>query len=535
MRIIKIGSILLLSLSITLFCGKSGDDPMLLLPLANGLTDGGPGTSPDDSGDSDQPASDEQNPVDTVDEDTSGTGDDTTGGTTSGDDTTGGTTSGDDTTGGTDDSDGDDADDGDDIADGDNDDTGTGDDDGTGDDSGDTGSDDVSDGGENKKCPNRTITLDSSKGKWYTTPEGTLSGKVLSKADKKRIRVAIKIARKAMKAIRKGNKKAGIAQLKLKIKEFRAQIGHGKKVKGIHTYWANQKLYLRVRNNCKAGWYKLKVVAKNYPGKKGENLPDFYTHYNITVKNETTDRIAGGMFIKASDKSYHRARMLVYLDEGDTDLNLLWTNDAWKKGVYDANIQIKKVRLKYKRYIRKRKNLVRRAHQYCFTKGRWFWDRKTARTNWANQHIGFCFKNLKAGKYKVIVKAKNYGKVPEGYKNFKVMVAGDGVTGNLEIQAKENGYKKGSTVLDLTGGDTMVMMTWTNDKWVPSKGEDANIQIRKIRLKRVGDSDRSALAAYIMNASRGNRMVLIITMLLAVLGLGGIFFWNKMRHGAETR
>jgi hypothetical protein len=90
---------------------------------------------------------------------------------------------------------------------------------------------------------------------------------------------------------------------------------------GIHTYWANEDLFLDVKNNCKAGWYRLRMEARNYDGK----LPDFYSHFAVMVKNQRTDKWVGGLLIKASDNNYQTGSMLVYLPEGNTRLNLLWT------------------------------------------------------------------------------------------------------------------------------------------------------------------------------------------------------------------
>ena len=230
----------------------------------------------------------------------------------------------------------------------------------------------------------------------------------------------------------------------------------------------------------------------------------------------------------AQDNRYRRGRMLVYLDTGDTDLLLNWKNDAWKKGVYDANIQIKRVKLKFKRKLRARKNMARRAHQYCETKGRWFWDNNTVRTYWANQRISFCFPNVASGKYKVRIVAKNYGKngLPPGYENFLVDVKADGVSGQAKIKADDNKFRRGDVILDLTGGRTKVDLIWRNDKW--KKGVyDANIQIKRIRLKRVGDSERSALAAYLMaNSSRTGFLTMVLG-LLAAAGLLGVHLWKR--------
>ena len=568
MKIVKIGIIAILAMTFSLHCGDK-EDGMLLLPLT-GDASGGPGVSPEEPAPAatesetltgtEVTAEDEDN---TSGDDNGSTGDDngSTGddnGSTGDDngstgDDNGSTgddngSTGDEDNDPIDDEEGDDVDDGEDDADGSNDDDSGDSDDGSDDDgdsddtddqSGDSGSDDgagddeggVNDGGSAVECSNRSVELDTSKGRWFKTDEAVLPGKKLNKGQKNAIRKQIRAHRKTIKSLRGaiksgGNKtalKANISRLKAKIADLRAELGFGNTRKGIHTYWANQKLYLRVKNNCKAGYYKLKIVAKNIHGP----LPDFYKKFSLSVKNETTGHIAQGMFIKAQDERYRRGRVLVYIGEGDSNILILWKNDAWKKGVYDANIQIKKVKLKYKRYVRQRSKMARKATQYCYTKGRWFWDAKTARTYWANQTIGYCFKNLKPGKYKVQVRAKNYGKVPAGYTDFNVVAAADGVSGRLNIKADTKKYHKGSTILDITDSSPMVLLTWTNDKWVPSKGEDANIQIRRVKLIRVGDSERSALAAFIMSAAKGNNAMILITLMIAVIGLLGVMLWSK--------
>ena len=451
-----------------------------------------------------------------------------------------------DTTGTTDEGEdefGDDLDDGEDLADGDAD-ADNVDTDGTVDEDladADNETDDsgasVEDSGEEAvACADRRIELDTSAGRWYETPAGNLPGVRPTKAQRNVIKAQIKSLRGEIKTLRASIKSGDIARvdgrnaialLKKDITEERAKLGFGRKVKGVHTYWANQPLYLRVRNNCQAGWYKLKVVAKNIHGP----LPDFYSHYNLSVYNETYDQALGGIHIKAEDDRYRRGRMMVYLEAGDTDLLLKWTNDAWKKGVYDANIQIKRVRLKYKKVRRNRRAMVRRAHQYCETKGRWFWDRNSARTYWANQRISFCFPDLESGKYKVRIVAKNYGStgLPPGYENFIVDVAGDGGKGTASIKADDDRWRRGEVELDLTGGRTRIDLVWKNDKW--KKGVyDANIQIKKIRLKRVGDSDRSALAAYLMANSSSTGLLTVLLGLLALAGLGGVHFWKRRQE-----
>mgnify|MGYP001347089840 CR=1 FL=1 len=372
-------------------------------------------------------------------------------------------------------------------------------------------------------CTGRSISLDSTYGKWFNSPES-----VLVDADTwKDIKAQIKEKQKEIKELKKGKNKdkQAIKKLRAEIKALQDKIGFAKKTGGIWTAWADQNLYLKVRNNCKPGWYKLVVVAKNIHGP----LPDFYSRFNVTVRNETTGKYVGGIFVKASDKKYHRGRTLVYLPAGNTDLNLLWTNDAYQQGVYDANIQINKVVLKYAGEKAPVKGLKRNAFQYSFLEGTWYWDANTVRTYWANQVIGFDYSNLKPGKYEVIVTAKNYGKVPAGYTDFNVKVTTDeGASGVLKIKADADAFNKGKVVLDITG-PTTVYLTWTNDKWVPDKGEDANIQIKNIRLKKVGESERSALAAYLIAKTAKNKFLVGGIFFSVAMVLGGLFAWNRKR------
>ena len=171
------------------------------------------------------------------------------------------------------------------------------------------------------------------------------------------------------------------------------------------------------------------------------------------------------------------------------------------------------------------------ADKSCYTKGRFFYEKQTARTYWANQTIGYCFKNLKPGIYEVKVRAKNYGStgLPPGYEEFNVSVAADGVSDIMAIDANQDKYKNGVAVLDLRGGDTIVNLTWTNDKYMPGK-YDANIMYRKIQLKRVGESQRAGLAAYI--GQHSSSIVILMSLIVALAALGLIMVYRKRMEAA---
>ena len=399
---------------------------------------------------------------------------------------------------------------------------------------------------ESQKIINPKIELDVSKGKWKEVikqPLETLSLEFYkdSKNKIKEYNKEIKILRDEIKKI-KNNDNLSKDEIKTEIKDInllikakrdlikdvRSKIGYSRIQSGVFTNFANQPLYLNVNNVTKTGWYRLRLYGKNVNGK----LPDFYKMFNISVINETTGKNQGGIFLKASEDVYNTASMLVYIEEGDSVLNLLWTNDAYKKNEYDTNLQIKKVSLKYSKAVNKRGNLSRNSFQYDSVDGRFFWDEESVRTYWANQTINFNFPDLKSGKYKVIITAKNYGLLglSSEYKNFEVDVDADGVFGRAKIKADADKYKNGSVVLDLTGGDTYLSLTWVNDSY--KEGEyDANIQIKKIRLKRVGDSERSAITSYLFGSYiRLNRMKIFGTLIFLLIIISGLVVYNKREN-----
>mgnify|MGYP001457254828 CR=1 FL=1 len=331
----------------------------------------------------------------------------------------------------------------------------------------------------------------------------------------------------------RNNAKSKVDGINAQIKEFldkidkaRDEIGYGSKESGIYTYWANENLRLTVKNVTEPGWYTLRIVAKNYKG----NLPAWYKQFNVTVQNETEDVEVGGISIHASDSKYFRGALDVFLDEGDTDLNLLWTNDAYIENSYDANINIKRVTLKWaQKSNKKMRRLVRNAHEYTTVDGRFFWDNNSAWTYWQDQTLGFSFPNLEAGKYEITIMGKNYGELPlpADYEYFTIAVDADGTSAQAQVPAAMKGWRKGTVVLDITGG-TDIMLTWLNDSWKENE-YDANFQFKKIMLKRVDESDRSALAAYLLGTKSGNR-VLMSGVLLALIGLiAMISLWNRGR------
>lgn len=296
------------------------------------------------------------------------------------------------------------------------------------------------------------------------------------------------------------------------------------KAKGIHTYWAYEKLLVKVNSNCEGGKYELVVVAKNL-GK----LPDWYHFFVVKVFNEKTGENLGTMLIRASDQRYHRGKLIVTLPKGDNILNVLWTNDAYEPNKYDANIQIKRIMIRKVVTKDKKQILTRKGSNFCDVNGRWFIgdNPPSAYTYWANQTVSYCLRTEKAGKYEVILRAgnaKNGLPLMPQYKEFKVLVAANGKSNYITIPAEQGKYHRGSTTLDLPAGDIVLNVTWLNDQYQPPE-YDANIEIVRVRLKRVGDIE-SPIAAFLLQNPNVTYQVVIPGIIL-ILGALGMIYWVR--------
>lgn len=421
--------------------------------------------------------------------------------------------------------------------------------------SGDASQDIATDSGEggavDQDIKGITVTLDTSEGKWFDAPRKELFSKEEFKAAQNRIkelRDKIRELRKEYQNLNKelpdqANEKAKakvaenrakrqeeikneIAGYRSEIQQIKNRYGVNRFQDGIWTAWANQTLYVNARVE-KTGWYRLRIVTKNIYGP----LPDFYSHFNVQVTNETSGKDVGGVLIKASDTSNQANGLWVYLERGDNKLKLLWTNDAYKQGEYDANINIRKIALSYHGTQAPRMGMRRNAHQYSYIDGRFFWDANSVRTYWANQCIGFDYSNLKAGRYRVFVEAKNYGVVPREYTNFSVRVnTDDGAEATISIPADAQHWQRGEAVLDITG-PTTIYLTWMNDMYKPDRNpvEDANIQYRSIRLQRIGESERSRVAAYLLGTRSGNAVMMLGSVGILGVVLAGFYLFNRRR------
>jgi hypothetical protein len=184
-----------------------------------------------------------------------------------------------------------------------------------------------------------TVTLDTTAGRWYTLPEKKADPE--KKRDAKNQKALIKEYRKKIKELSADLEKAQkesasrvsdnasdkakektaenaakkVAGIQAEIDRYldliaqaREKAGYGQNESGIYTYWARENLRLSVRNVTTAGWYSLRVVAKNYGA-----LPSWYSHFNIAVINEREDEEIGGITVKASDTMYHRGALMCIL------------------------------------------------------------------------------------------------------------------------------------------------------------------------------------------------------------------------------
>ncbi len=369
----------------------------------------------------------------------------------------------------------------------------------------------VEEGSDEIACENRSFEVDPSQGKWFVTPAGDVNSDHHSEHSDHH-----------------GEDSDHHGEDSDHHSEHSDH--HGKDSdhhnRGIHSYNAGEKLVLKVNNNCQAGWYNLKVFASNYDG----NLPDYYGYFNIDITGDTGFPM-GGLFIKAKENGYHKGSTDVYLPQGSSYMVLTWTNDAYKEGKYDTNLHIGKIQLKYKKKHRSHHALKRSASDYCHVNGRWFWDKNGAFTFWPTNSISYCFDDLEPGKYEVTVSARNVrGDLPNDFEGFKLKVSGNGVAEDLTIPVsgkKSDKFTDGNTVLDLTGGRITLNFAWQNQVYEEG-GYDSNIQIRKVSLKRVGDSERSALSGYLSNVSTA-AITLMGIILLAVLGLAVVFVGRHIR------
>jgi hypothetical protein len=345
-------------------------------------------------------------------------------------------------------------------------------------------------------CATRRVTLDTSSGRWFEE-SGNLAGDRLSKAERSKVKGLVKQNFDLIRSIRqeiRANRGDGLAgtrlveidRLRIDILQLRAKLQSGKKAKGIWTAWANERLDLKISDNCQDGWFKIRIAARNHG-----TLPEWYQNFQIEAA--LPDGNKAYINVPASEFGYFNSTSIpVYLPKGDSQIKLYWKNDAYRPGVYDANINIRKVKLIPIAEPKPKRLLARNALQNCSIRGKWYGSAgRSLYTFWAKQELYYCFPELPAGNYKVSVLAKNITtnldfSLPENYSAFELKSGVSGKTSSVSISvpADDNAYHRGTSsgYIEHSGGDLKLYLYWLNDSYSKKKKADANIQIRNVRL-----------------------------------------------------
>ncbi len=184
----------------------------------------------------------------------------------------------------------------------------------------------------------------------------------------------------------------------------------------------------------------------------------------------------------------------------------------------------------------KGKSLVRHGKDACKVTGTWYRDANTIFTYQAGKAMaGFKFNNLDSGVYEVTVKAREWnrhadpGTLPSGFTAYRIAVGASGATADVTVAASATGFNRGKGQIDLAGGDTMIYVNWYNGF---CNGNDcANFQLHSIKLKKVKESKKLALASSIYNIYKKNQKTMygiyialgmVLTALLALTAVKAV-------------
>lgn len=369
--------------------------------------------------------------------------------------------------------------------------------------------------------------IDSSQGRWFKETETELFSEQGAKAYKDEIEALRNEIKSILVSYKNGkvDKETGkgkIKKLRERIAELRTKTGNGGRVQtGIYTNWANENLYLNIKSG-EPGWYRIIIVAKN----RGK-LPNDYSRFTFNVNDSSNETVAG-ISVKSSDNVYYSGSADVKLDNpSGTKLNLLWTNDAYMKDRYDANINIKKIVLvKIKEPAQVTVNTKHfSGDEFSFMDGRWFFENKDAYTFWSDQVIGYTFKNMEEGVYEVTITAKNYDSLPlsKSYKAFNVEIDSDYDSATMDIKAADKNWNSESVTMNFAEGNTTLYITWTNESYKENE-YDANFMIHSIQVKKV---NKSSLTAFLLRTKPGNKVFILGAFLILSGLVFGIYLKNK--------
>lgn len=294
------------------------------------------------------------------------------------------------------------------------------------------------------------------------------------------------------------------------------------KISGIHTYWENEKLGLEI-NACRTGWYRLSARAINIYGPK----PDFYGAYHLNLVSQEDGR-KYGLSIKADEEQYRNGSTFVFLYEGQNKIDATWTNDAYLENVYDANLQLKQVNVaQYDGTPPKVSSTSKAARDFCEMEGRFFGQAGSIYTDRPGQNVGYCFTDLEAGEYRLVVSAKNHGDAPEGFESFRVRIQNnDAVAGFMDIPVSSVNYQKGQMTFNVFNERSDIRLSWINDH-APGESAEARFELKNVRIKRLGPNTESQLTAYMKAASPQKILMLLLLSVLTV----GLVYLARRRFG----
>jgi hypothetical protein len=123
--------------------------------------------------------------------------------------------------------------------------------------------------------------------------------------------------------------------------------------------------------------------------------------------------------------------------------------------------------------------------------GNWSSEGKTARADERPAIIDYPLPHLESGIYEITVTVQNGGDLPACYSDFTLLLGADGTSTFIDIPARSNGWSSESGILDLNAGQFDLRIIWMgSDSAAEGSSCDTVLQIKKVKVKRVGDSER---------------------------------------------
>jgi hypothetical protein len=108
-------------------------------------------------------------------------------------------------------------------------------------------------------------------------------------------------------------------------------------------------------------------------------------------------------------------------------------------------------------------------------------------TNWAKENLILNIKKGEPGWYRIIIIAKNRGKLPENYDRFTFSVNNNNneTLAGISVKASDTVYHRGSADIRLDNpAGTSLNLVWTNDAYMKDQ-YDTNVNIKKVVLKKI--------------------------------------------------